>query len=64
MRRLLRSLLRALVGMFMCTSPLLSVLVVGWTQRAMRRTALREWHRMAAAGSFAEFARGAPETVG
>jgi len=55
------------VAAAMCTSAVLSILVVGWVMRLMQRGALRTWYRRSAMPregmSFAEFVAGDPATV-
>ncbi len=45
MRRTLWFAWKAGVGAFLCQSFLGSILVVGWVQRVMQRSALRHWHK-------------------
>jgi hypothetical protein len=56
---------RFALGVFLSQSLLFSFVVVGWVQRMMRRTVLRQWWRrseLARQGtSFESFARGIPE---
>ena len=57
-------LLRLLVGVLFCLTPVTAVIAVGWTMRAMRRVAVQRWHRRAQPKeSFPDFARAHPETA-
>ncbi len=47
MRRALAFLWKTFAGAFLCQGLLASILVVGWVQRAMQRSALRYWQRHA-----------------
>ena len=47
-RRFVTFVWKYFVGAVCCTGPLLSILVVGWTQRLMQRRTLVEWHTLSA----------------
>ncbi len=57
-------ILRLLVGVQFCLTPVTAVIAVGWTMRAMRRVAVRRWHqRFESSQSFRDFARASPDTA-
>ena len=65
--RLLAFVWKYFVGTVCCTGPLLSILVVGWTQRLMQRRTLVQWHTFSGASArgmdFMTFAAASPQTV-
>jgi len=66
MRRLLRALLNGAIGALFCQTLVTAVLVVGFTQRLMRRATVLAWHRAAGRSdeAFAEFATAEQATRG
>ena len=48
MRRLFAFVWKFLFGVVLCLTPVTAILVLGWTGRAMRRTAVKTWYRRSA----------------
>ncbi len=44
MKRFLTFLLKYLIGILLCLTPITAVLVLGWTGRAMQRSAMKTWY--------------------
>ncbi|MEX0344835.1 MAG: hypothetical protein AB3N20_07935 [Rhizobiaceae bacterium] len=63
--RLIAFVWKFLIGTLLCLTPFTAVLVLGWTGRAMQRSALRTWYRQsehAGSSSFAETMSASDET--
>ncbi len=60
--RLLMFVWKYAVGVLLCLTPVTAILAVGWTQRLMRRSVLKRWHRLSGFGAdgsgFTDFAMG------
>ncbi len=65
MRRLLAFVWKFSIGVVLCLTPVTAILVLGWTGRAMRRTAVKAWHRQSGntAKSFAAAMAAQEETA-
>lgn len=66
MKVLLAFLWKYLLGVLLCLTPFTAIVVLGWTGRAMRRSAAKTWYRQSAgntAAGFADAMMAAPETA-
>lgn len=65
MRTLLAFLWKYAFGVLLCLTPITAIIVLGWTGRAMRRSAVKVWFRHSGneASSFATAMSASPETV-
>ncbi len=60
--RALMFVLKYVIGVLLCLTPLTAILAVGWSYRLMQRSTLKRWHRLSGFGAdgtgFTDFALG------